>query len=115
MRNPRGRWLALAVVVVVVIGQGGGLGATPNDDDPFLWLEDVDGAKAMDWVKQRTRRRWPSWASCPCTRPFERTKKILDSKDKIAYPTIMNDQIYNFWKDADHQRGLWRRTTHATI
>ena len=80
--------------------------------DPFLWLEDVEGAKAMDWVKDKNAATLAELGKSPLYgTTFERTKKILDSKDKIAYPTIMNDQIYNFWKDADHQRGLWRRTT----
>ena len=80
--------------------------------DPFLWLEDVEGAKAMDWVKAKNASTLAELGKSPLYAPtFERTKKILDSKDKIAYPTIMNDRIYNFWKDADHQRGLWQRTT----
>ncbi len=82
--------------------------------DPFLWLEDVEGAKAMDWVKAKNAATLAELGKSPLYAPtFERTKKILDSKDKIAYPAIMNDRIYNFWKDADHQRGLWRRTTQS--
>jgi len=85
---------------------------SPPTADPFLWLEDVDGAKAMDWVKAKNAATLAELGKSPLYGPtFERTKKILDSKDKIPYPTIMNDRIYNFWKDADHQRGLWRRTT----
>ena len=57
MQNPRGRWLALAAVVVsVVIGQGGGLGAAPNDDDPFQWLEEIQGEKALAGVKQQNAK-----------------------------------------------------------
>ena len=68
----------------------------------------------MDWVKAKNAATLAELGKSPLYAPtFERTKKILDSKDKIAYPTIMNDRIYNFWKDADHQRGLWRRTTQS--
>jgi prolyl oligopeptidase len=42
---------------------------------------------------------------------FERTKQVLDSRDRIAAPTILGARIYNFWQDAQHERGIWRRTT----
>ena len=28
-------------------------------DDPYLWLEDVTGEDALDWVRGTTTRRWP--------------------------------------------------------
>jgi prolyl oligopeptidase len=42
---------------------------------------------------------------------FERVHAILDSRDRIAFPSIMGDRLYNFWQDAQNPRGVWRRTT----
>lgn len=82
--------------------------------DPFLWLEDVEGKRAMEWVNAKNAATFAELGKSPVYTPiFERTKEILDSKDKIAYPDIMGEMIYNFWQDATHERGIWRRTSWA--
>jgi prolyl oligopeptidase len=82
--------------------------------DPFLWLEEVEGAKAMEWVNAKNAATLGELTKSPLYAPmFDRTRKILDSKDRIAYPSILKDRIYNFWQDAEHERGIWRRTTLA--
>jgi prolyl oligopeptidase len=86
--------------------------APMQNPDPFLWLEDVDGAKAMEWVNTKNAATLAELTKSSLYTPiFERSKKIFDSKDKIPFPEIVGDRIYNFWQDADHERGLWRRTT----
>ncbi|HEX7121283.1 MAG TPA: hypothetical protein VF178_02855, partial [Gemmatimonadaceae bacterium] len=81
-------------------------------DDPFLWLEEVDGTRAMEWVKAKNAATLEQLGSSPLYQQiFDRTKALLDSRDRIAYPTILGDRIYNFWQDAEHERGIWRRTT----
>ncbi|HET7125777.1 MAG TPA: prolyl oligopeptidase family serine peptidase, partial [Lysobacter sp.] len=81
-------------------------------DDPNLWLEDVTGAKPMAWVHEQNARTDAELAS---TQGFDRLQDqieaILDSKAKIPDVEKIGDYYYNFWKDAQHQRGLWRRTT----
>jgi prolyl oligopeptidase len=104
------------VIVATLLAAVGALTAqqAPPAADPFLWLEEVESEKAMAWVNAKNAATLAELSKSPLyASTFERTKKILDSKDKIAYPAIMNDRIYNFWKDADHQRGLWRRTTQS--
>jgi prolyl oligopeptidase len=40
--------------------------------------------------------------------------RLLDRPDNLPVPTRRGGLLYNFWKDAGHPRGLWRRTTlHA--
>lgn len=83
-----------------------------NADDPFLWLEEVEGERALDWVEQHNERTLEELRASPVYEPiFERTREILDSEDRIAFPSILGDRLYNFWQDAEHPRGLWRRTT----
>ena len=84
-------------------------------EDPFVWLEDVEGARSMDWVNAKNAATIAALAASPLYQTFyDRIKQILDSKDKIAYPEIIGNSLYNFWKDADHERGIWRRTTWAS-
>jgi prolyl oligopeptidase len=85
----------------------------PHDaEDPFLWLEEVEGARAMQWVEQRNAATLAELSASPVFQPiFERTLAILNSRDRIAFPAIMGDRLYNFWQDAQNPRGVWRRTT----
>ena len=84
----------------------------PPVEDPWLWLEDTHGARALEWVEQRNAETRQAFASTP---EFERTRtrilEVLDSDAKIPAVTKIGDRYYNFWKDKDHPRGLWRRTT----
>ncbi len=79
-------------------------------EDPYLWLEDVTGEKALAWVKRQDER---STAELEAVPGFAELKKrflaILDSKDKIPWLSKRGRYYYNFWRDAEHPRGLWRR------
>jgi prolyl oligopeptidase len=80
--------------------------------DPFIWLEEVEGRRALEWVETRNAATVASLSMHPSFAPiFERTVEILDSSDRIAFPSIMGDRLYNFWQDASHPRGIWRATT----
>lgn len=39
-----------------------------------------------------------------------RIRGVLDTNDRIAFPSRRGGHVYNFWRDAEHTRGLWRRT-----
>ena len=86
--------------------------AAPQDDDPYLWLEDIEGAKALDWVKKENA----ATDRLITTRPgFEadrkRARAILDDDRQIAMPgEVMGETITNFWRDAANPRGLWRQS-----
>jgi prolyl oligopeptidase len=80
--------------------------------DPFLWLEEVEGRRAMDWVEAKNAATIAELSRSPVYQPMlERTKQILDARERIAYPSIIGDRLYNFWQDAANPRGLWRRTS----
>jgi prolyl oligopeptidase len=88
---------------------------TSTSDDPFQWLEDVQGEKALAWVKEQNAVSTKLLESRPEYDPiFKRTLEILDSKEKIPTPELLGDTVYNFWKDDVHERGIWRRTTIAS-
>jgi prolyl oligopeptidase len=100
---------ALALLVVAAMQ------ATPaaaQDPDPFLWLEDVEGERALGWVKERNEQTLGELTAHPVYQPIhDRILSIYNSRDRIAFPSIMGDRLYNFWQDDTHKRGIWRRTT----
>jgi prolyl oligopeptidase len=80
--------------------------------DPYLWLEDVTGDDAMVWVRARNAETHATLESDPDFAKLEADiLEVLDSKDKIPVVSKRGPYYYNFWKDAEHPRGLWRRTT----
>ena len=80
--------------------------------DPYRWLEDIDGAPAVEWVTARNAETLAGLGSGP---RFERLRAdllaVLDSAGRIPYPTWHGDHLYNLWRDEEHPRGVWRRTT----
>ncbi|AXA90329.1 prolyl oligopeptidase family protein [Massilia sp. YMA4] len=81
-------------------------------DDPHLWLEDVDGAAQLAWVGERNTVALDELEADPGYPALrERLQTILDSKERIPYVRKHGQFFYNFWRDAEHVRGLWRRTT----
>ncbi|MGW0120614.1 prolyl oligopeptidase family serine peptidase [Streptomyces sp. NPDC003327] len=83
-----------------------------DDDDPYLWLEDVLGEEALAWVAERNAETAAELAADPGFAPLKaRVREVLDASDRIPYTTRRGPYLYNFWRDADHVRGVWRRTT----
>ena len=80
-------------------------------DDPYLWLEEVSGSEALDWVRARNE---PTLAEL-CDAQFERMRiealEVLDTDARIPYVRRRGEYLYDFWRDATSPRGLWRRTT----
>ncbi len=83
-------------------------------EDPFLWLEDVAGEKAMAWVNDQNSRSRPAIEKQKGFKPLlERFTEIANSRERIPAISKLGDFVYNFWQDPDNPRGLWRRTTMA--
>ena len=82
--------------------------------DPYQWLEEVTGDKALAWVRERNAeteaviKNQPGFGSL-------RTELLegLNARDRIPRFTRMGDSVYNLWTDAKNKRGLWRRTSLA--
>jgi prolyl oligopeptidase len=86
----------------------------PLPVDKYLWLEDVEGTRALDWVRERNAESQKELEAQP---QFESVRTRLlatyDSEDRIPGVVKMRDHYYNFWRDKAHVRGIWRRTTLA--
>jgi len=82
--------------------------------DPYLWLEEVRGEKALDWVKAHNEATLAALEAQPgFQETYDKALEILNSKVRIPYPQIRGKYLYNFWQDEKNERGLWRRTTLA--
>jgi prolyl oligopeptidase len=83
-------------------------------NDPYLWLEEVHGAKALEWVKSQNAR---SIAVLEGDRDYQRDYdailRVLDATDRIPFGALDHEEVFNFWQDAGHPKGIWRRTSVA--
>ena len=94
---------------------GAGFDARPTvdqpDDDPYLWLEDVEGACALAWVASENDRTLKTFGNGEFVADRDTLAAILDRPDKIPLIARRGPWVYNFWLDGKNPRGLWRRTT----
>jgi prolyl oligopeptidase len=90
----------------------GAASGAPEAADPFQWLEDAHGARAMDWVKVENAKSLKVLEGDPRFPVLQASAlAIAEAPDRIPVPEFLGGQIYNFWQDAEHVRGLWRRTS----
>ncbi|MBD3852635.1 MAG: S9 family peptidase, partial [Acidobacteria bacterium] len=101
------RQILIAVVVLALSGFAG----AEAPEDPYLWLEEVEGEKALDWVKERSAKDTATLEEVPVySEIHEKLLEIYNSPDKIPGVSIYGSWLYNYWRDAEHVRGIWRRT-----
>jgi len=81
------------------------------NDDPYIWLEDVEGERALNWVREQNEISLKKIKADPRFEQFQsEALAIYEAKDKIASGTIRGDFVYNFWRDDQYIRGIWRRS-----
>ncbi|MGP3975633.1 prolyl oligopeptidase family serine peptidase [Streptomyces sp. 8N114] len=82
------------------------------ENDPYLWLEEIEGDAALAWVAERNAETEAELTADP---GFEELRKeareVLSDPARIPYVVRRGPHLYNFWRDAAHLRGVWRRTT----
>ena len=90
------------------------LASAAGADDPYLWLEDVHGAKALEWVKAQNAKSTAVLQADPeYQKDYDAILKVLDATDRIPYGELDHQYVFNFWQDAQHPKGIWRRTSSA--
>jgi prolyl oligopeptidase len=88
--------------------------ATAFNSESHLFLEEIEGKQALDWVKGENQRTLAVLEAEPRYKSFyDEALKIATSKERIPYGSLRNGYVYNFWQDGEHVRGIWRRTTLA--
>lgn len=86
--------------------------STPsNASDPFLWLEEVEGERALSWVRSQNERSLAELTKDPrYQRFYDAALAIAEDKSRIPLGSLRAGWVYNFWQDDVHVRGIWRRT-----
>ena len=102
-------WSALAALA---------LSATPllarADGDPYQWLEDIDGARSMDWVRQQNEITAQRLGALPQYAGLYRdAMSVLSAASRVPEVEQHGEWLYNLWQDEAHPRGIYRRTTLA--
>ncbi len=85
--------------------------ADAPDDDPYLWLEEIEGDTALSWIAQQNQRTLTMFGGDAWKADSTTLAGLLDRPDNIPFVRRRGDQLFNFWKDAANPRGLWRITT----
>ena len=81
------------------------------DDDPYLWLEEIDGERALAWVEAQNAATLARFGDARLATDRDTLTAIYDRPDNIPLIARRGTRVFNFWKDAAHPRGLWRATT----
>jgi len=85
-----------------------------TDDDPYIWLEEVSSPRAMAWVDAHNASSTRLLQADSHYQTFyDEALAIAGAKDRIPEPSFLHGEIYNFWQDPDHLRGIWRKTSLA--
>ena len=112
MRNVASIVTSLVLCAGTILPSSLGAQNVTTTNDPYLWLEEVQGARALEWARERNKQ---SQAALEAVPHFAQTRakllEVLDNRDQIPYVKRRGDHVWNLWKDATHKRGLWRRTT----
>jgi len=113
------RFLFLLAVSLAMTNHSNVLSADGKPDaaenDPYLWLEEVDGERALAWARAQNERSLAELRSDPRFARFEAdARRILEARDRIADPVLFAGTVYNFWQDDKQIRGLLRRSDWAS-
>lgn len=110
MRNLRATSILVNLATVVLLFVP--FSTRADDEDPFLWLEAIEGPEAREWIAERNDEALDALTEHPAYADlYDNAMAILTSEARIPYGSLRNDYVYNFWRDADHVRGLWRRAS----
>ena len=110
----RKRW-PLMIAATAAVGIAPAMAQLP-DTDPYIWLEDVSSPRAMAWVEAHNAPTVARIEADPrYGQYYAEALTLAQAKDRIPSGNFIGGKIYNFWQDADHVRGIWRRATIASF
>ena len=104
------RSVSPAALALALLAAGSARAQEPVD--PHLALEGVETPSSLDWVKAENGKTLPVLTGDKRYQGLhDAALKVLAAKDRIAAPSFVGTSVFNFWQDADHVRGVWRRTS----
>jgi len=108
-----GRKILIAGLLAMA-GMGSIVGAQTMaaTEDPFVWLEEIEGEKALAWARSENEKTLGALQKDPRYAKFhEQALQIVQAQDRIPVVSFRSDGLYNFWQDKEHVRGVLRRTS----
>lgn len=103
---------ALIVLLLILPGCGERKNTSTDRSDPFIWLEEVESDKSLDWAREQNRLSDEVLTTRPeYTELRDRYLEAFNDRERIIYPGVVGDMSYNLWQDEKNERGLWRRMT----
>jgi prolyl oligopeptidase len=104
-----------SLLLALSLGTAFGLVRAQNTTEPldkYQWLEDVNGERSIAWVNAENARSAKVLTADPHYDGLAETAlKVLESPTRLPSPNFRVGAIYNTWQDAQHVRGILRRTT----
>src|SRR5688572_21613397 len=106
------RLLRTMMGVAALAGVAGmGIAQAPTEpapaDDPFTFLEEIQGERALAWARAENERTLGVLQADPRYAVFnQRALEILQARDRIPGVAFRPDGLYNFWQDATHVKGI---------
>ncbi len=107
----RYRMLAATILSCIALT---GMVAMAEEQDPYVWLEDIHGAKPLEWVAAQNAVSLKALKSDPRYQSdHDAILSVLDATDRIPMGALIKGYVFNFWQDAANPKGVWRRTSVA--
>ena len=83
-----------------------------DEPDPYLWLEEVEGKRSLAWVEEQNQETFSRYTqSNAFNEQYQKIKTELNDEERIPSAYYQNGEMYNFWRDAENVRGVWRKTS----
>lgn len=106
--------ILVAIAPAMLVGPRAHAAAAAGDTNPYLWLAQTHGRKALAWAAAQSGRSDLALESDPAyARDRSQILAVLNANTRIPEGTLNHGWVINFWQSADHLRGIWRRTTIA--
>jgi len=109
------RSAVLAGLAAVILASCATTQSSPTmTEDPYLWLEEIEGERALTWVREQNARSLAVLESDPRFAGLHADAlAIANNRDRLPLGGIQEGYYYNFWQDETHVRGIWRRSPLA--
>lgn len=91
--------------------------AVAQSGDPYIWLEDINGARPLAQVKQWNAEAAAKLTAVPGYEEHRaRALAILNNPVNLVLPDeVIGDQVLNHWIDVNNPRGVWRVASYDSF
>lgn len=89
--------------------------AIQSETEALEWLEVVEGEKALEFAREMNARSLARLTADPRYEALNRQAlEVLQSEARIPMVSVRNGALWNFWRDAEHVNGIWRKTSRES-